>query len=123
MDHRPWIMKYGLSSIVYGLFNFNHNGLLCIRERKRCPVMRGQHIDAAAAVDAVLVRFVPGALWDIDHTGQDARREAAGQYYGAAFIVFFNFIDAFDAPRLRFHGVVEDSLCESLLQQVVVVMR
>src|SRR5512138_199551 len=116
MNHRPL-------SIVYRPFHFHHDRLLCIRKRKRRPVMGGEHIDAAAAVDAVLVRFIPGALWDIDHAGKNAWREAAWQDDRAAVVVDFDFVAVFDAARFRIDGVDEDTLREGFLEPVVVVVR
>ena len=85
--------------------------------------MGSQHVDAAAMIHAFLVRFIPRALGNIDHTGQNARRDAAGKDQCAALIVDFDFIAIFDSARGSVNRVGEHSLREGFLEPVIVVMR
>src|SRR4030065_696335 len=66
------------------LFRLDHERVLGVAEGQRRPALRGEDVDRAAPVDAVLVRRPPRALGQGDDAGHDALGQPAGTDDGAA---------------------------------------
>ena len=85
--------------------------------------MGGEHVDTAAVVHAICIGFPPCALRNIHHAGQDARRDSGRDDQLAALIPDADKVAIVDVSCGGVYRVDENSLRESLLQPVVVVVR
>jgi hypothetical protein len=86
-------------------------------------MMGCQHVDAASAIHAVFIGFVPCSLRDVHDAGQNTWRDAAGQDESAASVIDFDLVAVFDVSLRRVDGIHEHTLGERFLQPVIVVMR
>ena len=104
------------------LLHLYHDRVLGCTVGEGRPMVRSQDIDGAATVDAVFIRFIPRALRDIHHTGQDSRRDATRQDKSAASVIDFDLIAISDISRRRIDRIHEHALRECLLQPVIVIV-
>ena len=80
--------------------------MLGCAKSQRSPAVGGEHIDVAAAVQAVGVGLPPRALRNVDHAGQDARGQAGGDDQLAPVVPDTRQVSVTDAPGGRVEGLM-----------------
>ena len=91
-------------------------------KRQRSPAVGRKHVDTAAVIDAVGIRFPPCALRNVHYARQYARRDSRKDNQLAALIPHADKVAVVDVSCGGVYRVDENSLRECLLQPVIVGM-